>query len=228
MMSKIILSFLIIIFVLFNMKIVKDREYIPPLEQLLFVNPLVFKIFTNLYSAFYADKLWLMSSQVDEMGSEKRGTEVDTIKLTKGYTAINYLDPNFTQPISYVVSYLIINEKKYELGMDILNKAIEKSPTNTKLLFLKLVYITTYSPEKPDMEEAIRIAQILYEKDVIFMGALKVSDFVAETVEYYTSNEEDKLKNLQRIYQFAKDDEIKADLDEMIKKYNTDKGEDNE
>jgi hypothetical protein len=59
------------------------------------------------------------------------------------------------------------------------------------------------------------------------MGKLKISDFVAETIEFYTKNKKDKLINLKRLAKFANDKEIKEDMDLIIKKY-TKEGKTNE
>jgi len=217
MILKIILTILISIFVYMNINIEK-REYIKPLEQLIMANPISLKIATNIYSVFYADKFWLLSGYIDEFNKGK-DKEWNLNKMEKGYTVINYLDPNFTQPIVYVVSYMIINENKYEQGMRILNNAIKKSPNNPKLLFQKLIYITTYNPNKPDIKEIMHIAKILYNQDVIYQGVIKVSDFVAELVEYNTKSEKDKIKNLKRLLKFTKDKEITEDIKEILKKY---------
>lgn len=217
MTLKILISVSLLIFVIFNMKFIDKREYIRPFEQLFSVNELSFKIATNIYSTFYADKFWLISSQIDEASGIK--SEEDLKKVEKAFSVINYLDPNFTQPIVYAVAFLIINEKKYDAGMRLLNNAIKKSPRNTKLLFQKLIYITTYNPEKINIEEAMKIAEILYEEKVIYMGALKVSDFIAETIEFYTKNKKDKLANLERLAKFTNEKELREDLDLMIKKY---------
>ena len=217
MIPKFILICLVTIFIIFNITFTIKKDYINPNEQLFFMNPVVLKMMTNIYSVIYADKFWLLSSQVDDETRVK--TEESLKKKKAGFNIINYMDPNFTQPIAYVISGMIVNQKKYEDGMDILNTAVERSPTNTKLLFLKLMYITTYNPNTIDMEEVMSLSEKLYKANVINMGAMRISDFIAELVEAKTQTKEGKLKNLKHLLSITDNKEIEDDINEVLKKY---------
>jgi hypothetical protein len=223
MIHRIIIIILLTLFFFFNMKFLTEREYIKPLDELYNLNPTTYKIGTNLYSSFFADKFWLISSNVNEKKLKK--TEEEIKKIKKGYLILNSLDKNFVQPIIYAVAYLIINQNHYQEGMNLLNEALKKSPKNSKLLFQKLIYITTYNPKKPDIKEVMRIAKELYKQNIIYIGRLKVSDFVAETIDYYTKNKNSKIDNLKRLLKFTKNEEIQNDIKEILKQYEKNKTE---
>jgi len=229
MIHKLLLIPILVGYLLINQLIIYTNDYQESKNSSLFYNPLIFKAFTGSYSTLIADKLWLLTSQVDELKfAKKNNTEKDVIvdEMVSAYSTINHLDPNFTAPIVYASSYLITQKKEFKKGIFLINEALKKNPENIKLIYLKFVYLTTYKEIKPDIKEVVYLAKKLYEKEVIFMGHLKVSDFIAETVEHLSKDKIDKKENLLRLYKYAKNKEIKEDIELLLKNY--EKGNNNE
>lgn len=222
MIHKLFLFIIICLFLSVNSLVVYKKDLVVNKNSLFFVNPIILKFFSGEYSTLLADKLWLMSNQIDEISIVYSKDKEKAIKqMEKGFDTISILDPNFSSPIVYSATYFMtVNKTKenFELGMNLINKALEKAPNNKQLLYIKFVFLTTFPEYKPDINVVIDLAQRLYKIGMINSGPLKVDDFIAETVEFL-SEEKSKKDNLLRLYKYAKNEDTKKDIEEILKKY---------
>ena len=158
-------------------------------------NPLFLRAVSPNSEHIFADKFWLLSSNIDEMRN-KENINLDIFLQT--YKNILILDSNFEIPIIYASTFLASNLNRGDLAIELLQLAQILNPDSFQFLFTELIFQIIYL-ENSNKNELIQLANRVikmpdYEK---YIGKINVREWANDIITYL--NQKNTQKEIQEV-----------------------------
>ena len=161
MVSKILLTLSIVGLIFFNSLFYTKHNENNHTNAILFANPLLFKALSGPLHNLIADKLWLLSNSVSEMGVGGSNA-VNSKEFVAATKTIVTMDPYFYAPVNYAATYLVSINKDIVTALEFLRLARYFDDKNFKLYFNELIFLLTYADDynyKVDYDYVIELAK---------------------------------------------------------------------
>ena len=146
--------FFLITFLILNLftiqKPLKNEKW-----SILYSNPLFLRVVSPNGEHLLADKFWLLSKNIDEIG---KGDQVELEQFFKVYTNITILDSTLEIAIIYASTYLASIKERGDLAIKLLQIAQLFNPDNFQYLFTELIFQIIYV-KNSDRKELIYLAE---------------------------------------------------------------------
>lgn len=186
MVNRIFFLTAIIGIFLFNSMIYTPYNEEKQTNTILFANPLIFKALSGPLHNLLADKLWLLSNSVSEMGLG--GTySVNSEEFVAASKTIVMMDPYFYAPVNYASTFMVSIKKDMKSSLELLRLSRTFDRYNFKLYFNELVFLLTYGEDynySVDYEYVVDLAKMteslpIEDKQIgmIFVGNW-IDDFI--------------------------------------------------
>lgn len=184
-------------------------------NSMLFANPLLYRALEGYLHTLSADRLWLASNSVSELG-KKSSYDVDKDEFSKAFETIAVMDPYFFLTINYGATYLASIQNDLDRAVALIDRALLFNDEDFRLLFLKMILLATYARNDIDMLKAQEIAKKLVELDSkkIFLN-LKVDDLIEDLYMLASSKNARAYKEIEDLiwlYKNSKNEAVKEKI----------------
>lgn len=157
----------------------------PKVEEkysILYSNPLFLRFSSPTANQIVADKMWLLSKNIDEIN---KGEQVDEVEMLQVYKNIAILDSTLEVAVIYASTYLVSIKERGDLAVQLLQVAQLLSPNNFQYLFTELIFQIAYLKNQ-DINYlkllAKRCAEVEESREMI--GQINVTKWVDDIILY--------------------------------------------
>lgn len=186
--------FIVLVSLLFLNSLTIERPEIDQKYSLLYSNPLFLRVSSPTANKILADKMWLLSKNIDEI---RRGDAVDEVEMFKVYKNIAILDSTLEVAVIYASTYLASIKEREDLAVKLLQTAQLLDEDNFQYLFSELIFQIAYLNSR-DSEYLKLLAKRCYEVEDSYkiIGRIDVTKWVDDIILYL--QESDTQREIQK------------------------------
>lgn len=179
-------------------------------SSLFAANPLILRAVSTNAHTLLADKLWLDSNNISELGS-KNSSSVDSLLFYRAFINIATLDPCFFHAINYGATYLASVPKESRLASNIISSAALFNKDDFRLYFLWLLVEITYEKE-PNYERVAWLVKKLAPMSEFReqIGIADADSFLLRCLSFAANKTQKRQKAIEDLQWLAKNTKEKS------------------